>query len=40
MDKAIKAAVAGGGKGLSVKVKTKIKVKPTSGGRSIQGGKR
>jgi hypothetical protein len=39
MDKAIKAATAGGQKGLKVTVKSKIKVKPTSQGRSI-GGKR
>jgi hypothetical protein len=37
VDKAIKAAVAGGGKGLKVTVKSKIKVKPTSQGRSISG---
>lgn len=40
MDKAIKAAVAGGAKGLKVTVKSKIKVKPVSQGRSLRGGKR
>ena len=39
MDKAVKAAVAGGAKGLKVKVKSKITVKPTAG-RSMRGGKR
>ena len=42
MHKAIGAAVQGGKAGMVVtaKTKTKVKVKPTSGGRSLSGGKR